>query len=81
MIAQPEPVVSLSELARLTNISWPRALAMHQAGLLKPDVVSSHGFWFKKSRLAELQAIVERPFGISKAIRANQAAQAKKSPR
>jgi hypothetical protein len=62
--------ITLSEVARKLNLSWPRACALHEAGVLNEDAQVSNSYLFKASRITELQRKVQ-DFGIAKATKAN----------
>ena len=70
---QPK-LLSLSELARLLNISAPRAISLHQEGVLVCDFTGPNKqLLFRSSRIPELKKVVANQLtGLNRAIAARQ---------
>jgi len=62
---------SLAEVARRLNVSWARAVSLHQAKCWQHDATANHTFLFRADRLGELRRQAEE-WGLQKAIRARQ---------
>jgi hypothetical protein len=72
-----EKLISLSELGRLLNLSSPRLLAYHAAGLLgRPDYTTNTSVLWKADRVPAIKAAV-KDYGLEKSIKANAARQRK----
>jgi len=67
-----EKFVSLSELARLANVTGPRIVALHNSGVITHDALSGNSILFRADRLTELKATI-RNYGLNKATAARQA--------
>ena len=70
---EPERLLSLNELSRELNITWPRALELARVGVLSPDFVASQSHLFRLSRIPELRRAVGDGTGLARAIKARQA--------
>ena len=66
----PEKLISLSELGRLLNVSSPRIVALHAAGIITADFTSNNSILFKSERLPTIRAAI-KDYGLEKAIKAN----------
>ena len=71
-----EKFVSLSELARLANVTGPRIVALHNVGAITEDARSGNSILFRADRVSELTERI-RNYGLEKAIRHNSARQCK----
>ena len=56
----PEALLSLSELARWAFLPVESVRRRMRAGDFEPDFLSTHGIYFKKSRVAELVSILQK---------------------
>ena len=69
--SEPEIMLSLNELARKANISYPTMLKLASNGIIKPDAYSGRTLLFKSSRWEELRrAIRESLYGYGGYVRA-----------
>jgi hypothetical protein len=61
MNATPKPteLLSLNELSRKLDMSYPHALNLHERGLLPPDFVAKKIFLYRPSRLPELHELIQ----------------------
>ncbi|MEA3213315.1 MAG: hypothetical protein QOE70_6372 [Chthoniobacter sp.] len=64
----PEQYLSLNELARKANISYPTALRLAAAKIIEPDAFTGRTGLYKASRWEELRQIIRDnviPYGVS----------------
>lgn len=61
--SHPEELLTLNSLSRKLDITYTRALMLMHRGLLKSDFTASGLHLFRKSRLPEVQALLDQKNG------------------
>jgi hypothetical protein len=58
--SEREQLLSLSALARRLDLPYPRAIELHERGVIVADYITANAILFRTSRLTELRAAIRK---------------------